>query len=57
MKYAKFAVAAAMAGLTALAAAITDDHVTNAEWIAIGLAVLGALGVWAVPNKPSTPNS
>jgi multidrug transporter EmrE-like cation transporter len=52
MRYAKFFVAAGIAGLTVLAAALTDDHVTNAEWIAIGLAVLGALGVWAVPNKP-----
>lgn len=54
MKYAKFLVAAGVAGLTALAAAITDDHVTNAEWIAIGLAGLGALGVYLVPNKPES---
>lgn len=53
MRYAKFFVAAGIAGLTALAAAITDDHVSNAEWVTIGLAVLGAVGVWAVPNRPA----
>lgn len=53
MKYAKFAVAAGIAGLTALAAAITDDHVSNAELVTIGLAVLGAVGVYVVPNRPS----
>lgn len=53
MKYAKFAVAAGIAGLTAVAAAITDDHITNAEWVAIGLAVLGAIGVYVVPNRPA----
>lgn len=53
MKYAKFAVAAGVAGLTALAAAITDDHISNAEWVAVGLAVLGAIGVYVVPNRSS----
>jgi hypothetical protein len=53
MKYAKFFVAAGIAGLTALAAATTDDHITNSEWVAVGLAVLGAVGVYVVPNKPA----
>jgi hypothetical protein len=53
MKYAKFIVAAAVAGLTALAAALTDDTVTNAEWVTIGLATLGAVGVFFVPNRPA----
>ena len=52
MKYAKFIVAGLVAGLVTLQSAITDDTITTAEWVAIGLAVLGALGVWAVPNKP-----
>lgn len=52
MRYAKFIVAVLIAGGVALQAALTDDHVTNAEWLTIGIAVLGALGVWAVPNKP-----
>lgn len=53
MRYAKFGVAAAIAGLTALASAITDDHVTSAEWVMIALAALGAFGVWLVPNRPA----
>lgn len=52
MRYAKFIVAAFIAGLTALTAAITDDKVTNAEWVMVALAVAGALGVYLVPNRP-----
>lgn len=52
MRYAKTLVAVLIAGLTALTSAITDNRVTNAEWIMIGLAALGALGVYLVPNKP-----
>lgn len=52
MKYAKFIVAAGVAGLTVLASAITDDKVTSSEWVAIALAVLGAIGVYVIPNKP-----
>lgn len=33
-----------------LQAAITDGHVTNQEWLTIGLAVLGTLGVYAKRN-------
>lgn len=51
-KYAKFLVAAAAAAAVALQAAYTDDVVTNAEWVAVVLAALGALGVVVVPNKP-----
>ena len=47
---AKTIVAALLAGAYALQAAITDDVVTDTEWFGIGLAVLTALGVWAVPN-------
>lgn len=53
MRYAKFIVAAVIAGGVALQAALTDGHVTNAEWLTIGIAVLGALGVWAIPNAPA----
>jgi hypothetical protein len=53
MTYAKFAVAGALAGLTALAAAVTDNSVSTAEWCAIGLATLSAIGVYLVPNKPA----
>ena len=54
-KYAKTVVAVVLAAATAMQAALTDDTVTNTEWVAIGLAVLTALGVWAVPNNPSPP--
>lgn len=53
MKYAKFIVAAAMAGLVALQTAITDDQITTSETVTIVLAALSALGVLLVPNKPA----
>jgi hypothetical protein len=52
MKYAKFVAALVAAGLVALQTALTDGTVTSAEWVTIGLAVLGAVGVLAVPNRP-----
>lgn len=51
-RYAKTIVAVLAAGAVALQAALTDNTVTPAEWVVIGLAALGALGVYAVPNKP-----
>lgn len=53
MKYAKAIVGALVAGLTAIATGLTDDVLTNAEWIAAAIAFLGAGGVvWGVPNAP-----
>lgn len=52
-KYAKAIVAALIAGLTALGTALTDETVTTAEWTAVAVATLVALGaVWGVPNAP-----
>ncbi|REE95362.1 hypothetical protein [Thermomonospora umbrina] len=52
MKYAKAVVAALAAGGAALGTALTDDAVSTGEWVAVALAVLGALGVtYAVPNR------
>lgn len=51
MKVAKFVVAALTAGLVALGAALSDDTVSTAEWVTIGVAVVGALGVYLVPNR------
>jgi len=51
-RYAKAIVAVLIAALTALQAALTDDRVTNNEWIIIALAVVGAVSVFAVPNRP-----
>jgi uncharacterized membrane protein len=55
MKIAKFAVAALTAALVAVGAAITDDVVTNGEWVAIATAALGAVAVYLVPNRDTTP--
>jgi hypothetical protein len=49
--YMKTVVAVLIAGLTVAASAITDDTITSAEWVQVGLACLGALGVYLVPNK------
>jgi hypothetical protein len=51
-KYAKTVVAVLAAALVAIQAALSDDVITNAEKFAIAVAVLTALGVWAVPNQP-----
>ena len=53
-QYAKTVVAAVVAAGTAVGAAITDSTITGAEWVTIGLAVLTALGVYAVPNAPKS---
>jgi hypothetical protein len=53
MKYAKIIASAVAAGAIALTAALTDNTITPGEWVSIGLAVLGALGVYAAPNTPS----
>ncbi|WP_431881584.1 hypothetical protein [Micromonospora chalcea] len=54
-QYAKTIVAAVVAGATALAVAMGDDTLTTTEGIAVALAILGALGVYVVPNAPATP--
>lgn len=56
--YAKTVVAALAAGAVAVNAAVSDGMISNSEWVTIGLAVLAALGVYALPNaakavKPS----
>ncbi|MGH3375966.1 MAG: hypothetical protein ACRDP6_14605 [Actinoallomurus sp.] len=50
-EYAKTVVAAVAAGAVALSAALSDSVVTGSEGVTIGLAVLGALGVYAIPNR------
>jgi hypothetical protein len=43
-------------GLGALAVAYSDNVITNQEWVTIGIATFGALGViWAVPNAHKSP--
>ncbi|MFC6017206.1 hypothetical protein ACFP2T_13440 [Plantactinospora solaniradicis] len=53
-KYAKTIVAAIVAGGTALAVAMGDDTLSTTEGVTIALAVLGALGVYVVPNARDT---
>ncbi|MEW2442773.1 hypothetical protein [Micromonospora marina] len=48
--YAKTIVAAVVAGGVALTVAMGDDVLTATEGITVALAVLGALGVYVVPN-------
>ncbi|MEQ4301604.1 hypothetical protein ABNF97_09455 [Plantactinospora sp. B6F1] len=53
-KYAKTIVAAIVAGGTALTVAMGDDTLTTTEGITVALALLGAFGVYAVPNARDT---
>lgn len=50
-QYARKFLIALAAALAILATAVADNVVTMSEWIAVALAFLGALGVYAVPNK------
>ena len=47
--YSKFL--AALATALTVTLTVLPDGVTTAEWITISLAFLGALGVYAVPNR------
>lgn len=52
-RYWKAVVSAGAAGTGTLATAMNGDMVvTPSEWVSVGLAVLGALGItYAVPNR------
>lgn len=49
-KYAKAIVSVLLAVLYGLQAALSDDVVSNTEWLGIGVLLLNAIGVAAVPN-------
>jgi hypothetical protein len=53
-KYAKTIVAGVIAGATALTVAMGDDVLTVTEGITVALAILGAFGVYVVPNAKDT---
>ncbi len=55
-RYAKTIVAAVVAGGVALTVAMGDDTLTATEGISVALAVLGALGVYVVPNATDSTN-
>lgn len=61
MKIVKFwkAVVAALAPVVlVIQSAVTDDVITQDEWVKIGVAVVAAVMVYAVPNKqPRVPAS
>jgi hypothetical protein len=48
---AKALVAALVPVATVVNAVVTDNEVTGSEWVQIGIALVGALGVYLVPNK------
>lgn len=43
---------AAVGSALAVAASVAPEGITSSEWITIALAFLGALGVYATPNRP-----
>lgn len=49
------ALVAAGAAIAVAVTATADNVVTTSEWLAMAAAALGALGVYAVPNKPKPP--
>ncbi len=54
-RYAKTLVAlipVIIVGLDNLSTAMSDERVTQGEWIALAVVVLTALGVYAIPNTP-----
>lgn len=53
-QYAKFIVSALVAGGIILKTAIGDDVISASEMVDIALALLGALGVYVLPNAPKT---
>jgi hypothetical protein len=52
LHYAKALVAFAFAAATLAASAITDEVITDVEWIEIAIAGLIAGGVWITANAP-----
>lgn len=52
MSYAKFLLAVVATVASAIAAAVTDGHITSVEVVNIAIAGLGAIGVVIVPNLP-----
>ncbi|MFI6238327.1 hypothetical protein ACIBEF_00445 [Micromonospora sp. NPDC050795] len=54
-QYAKTIVAGVVAGGTALTVALGDNVLTATEGITTALAILGAFGVYVIPNAPDKP--
>ncbi len=56
MRYAKSILAVIGAGVLALQAALEDDVVLANEWTTIAIALITAIGVFLIPNKPPDPS-
>lgn len=55
-RYAKAIIGAIVAGLGALAQALTDGQITATEWaIVVGALLSGLALVWGYPNAPIQP--
>ena len=52
-RYRKTVAAVLGAAGTWCVAALPDGDVTQMEWVALGIALATALGVYSVPNRPS----
>lgn len=50
--YLKAVAAVLTAGLIAVQTALSHGTLTGSDWITVALAVLGAIGVYAIPNRP-----
>lgn len=55
MTYAKAILAVVGAGVVALQAALEDDVLLANEWTTIAIAVITAVGVYLIPNRPPAP--
>lgn len=52
MAYAKSLLAVLVTAITAIVAAMTDNVISDVEWINVGIAATGAAAVFAAPNVP-----
>lgn len=52
MTYAKSLFAVLVTVVAGIVAAMTDNVITNVEWINVGIAAAGAMAVFAAPNVP-----
>ncbi len=55
-KYGPALVAVLFAILTAVASAITDNHITEVEWVQVAIQGTTVAGVWLVPAFPRYPH-
>lgn len=54
MTYAKSALAVLVTVVSAIVAAMTDNHVDVGEWINVAIAGVGAAAVFTAPNVPGS---